>query len=154
VLVFLIRHAHAVDEGDGLADADRYLSSRGRETLRKVAGKLGQEGVRFDALLTSPLVRAVQTAEILAHGVGFLESVVALPPLAPGASIARAADEIATLGADVACVGHEPSISALGALLTRQPSFPSFRPGQVTLIRDGAALWTLQPDLLEIVRLS
>jgi phosphohistidine phosphatase len=110
---------------------------------------LKQAGVTFDVLLTSPLVRAVQTAELVAHALGFRELVVAWPTLAPGGSLRRTADELAARGASVACVGHEPSISALCALAIGESSFPSFRPGQVTLVEDGRPIWTLSPDTFE-----
>jgi phosphohistidine phosphatase len=87
VKVFLVRHAHAVDEDARLSDADRFLSVRGRETARRVAERLKEAGVTFDALLTSPLVRAVQTAELLAAVLAPGELVAAWPALAPGGSL-------------------------------------------------------------------
>lgn len=152
--VFLIRHAHAVDEEADLPDVYRYLSARGRELARNVGRRLSEQGVALDAVLTSPLVRAVQTAEIVSQALGFGQPVVALPSLAPGMSVRRASEEVAALGVSVACVGHEPSISALGAVLTNQARFAAFRPAQVTLVEDGRALWTLSPDTLELVELQ
>jgi phosphohistidine phosphatase len=146
VKVFLIRHSHAVDEHAELADADRYLSNKGREVARKVGARLRQDAVLFDALLTSPLVRAVQTAELIAREVDFPAPVVALPALAPGMSIRAAAETLPSYGASVACVGHEPGISALAARLIGAASAPGFRPCQVVLIEDGAVSWTLSPD--------
>jgi phosphohistidine phosphatase len=154
VKVFLVRHAHAVDEDAVLSDADRFLSARGRETAKNVGRRLKETGIAFDALLTSPLVRAVQTAELLAGALELAVPVSTWPPLAPGGSLRRTADELASRGALVACVGHEPSISALCAMLAGRPSFPSFRPGQVTLVEDGRAVWTLSPDTLELARLG
>lgn len=144
--VFLIRHSHAVDEDAELADSDRYLSSKGREIARKVGARLRSEAVVFDAVLTSPLVRAVQTSEIIVERVGFRGPVVALPALAPGMSIRAAAEALPAFGASVACVGHEPGISALSAHLSSRSSAPGFRPCQVVLIDDGSVRWTLSPD--------
>lgn len=152
--VFLVRHAHAVDEDAVLSDADRHLSARGRETAKNVGRRLKEARVTFDALLTSPLVRAVQTAELLAGALELDVPVTTWPPLAPGGSLRRTAEELPARGACVACVGHEPGISTLCAMLANAPSFPSFRPGQVTLVEDGRAIWTLSPDSLELARLG
>src|SRR5688572_20209987 len=81
--VYLIRHAHAVDAGPKLPDEARWLSDRGRKVARRVGKALAKEGVELDAVLTSPLVRAVQTAEVLAAAAGYqgaIEAVVSLSP--------------------------------------------------------------------------
>ena len=70
--------------------------------------------------------------------------------LAPGVPPRVVAEEVTAHGVAVLVVGHEPGISALGAHLVGRPSFPPFRPGQVTLIEDGVARWSLSPDRLEI----
>jgi phosphohistidine phosphatase len=149
VKVFLIRHAQAVDEDIDLSDSHRYLSARGRDVARAVGERLREHGVRFEIALTSPLVRAVQTAEIVCNAVGYAEPIVALPSLAPGMSVRRAAEELPALGSELACFGHEPSISAMAALLTSVSAFNAFRPGQVTAIENGRAIWTLASDTLE-----
>jgi phosphohistidine phosphatase len=154
VKVFLIRHAQAVDEDIELSDPHRYLSAKGRKVARAIGGRLAQEGAVFEAVLTSPLVRAVQTAELVCAALGHGDPIVALPSLAPGMSVRRAAEEIAALGTGAACFGHEPNISTLAALLTESISFPAFRPGQVTLIENGRAIWTLLPEDPELARLD
>lgn len=153
VKIYLIRHAHAVDEARGLSDEYRYLSTKGRRVMREVGRALAQAGVELDAILTSPLVRAVQTAEILAERLGFVGVVEALPALAPGVPPRIAAAELPARGTAVAVVGHEPGISALGALLAGRPSFPPFKKAQVCLVERGQALWTLNSDTLEMDRL-
>jgi phosphohistidine phosphatase len=150
VKIFLIRHSRAVSAGPRLEDEQRYLSREGRGVARAVGERLAREGVGFDALLTSPLVRAVQTAELLAQGVGYDGIIEAYFGLAPGVPARVVAEEITAHGVAVAVVGHEPGISALGAHLVGRPSFPPFRPGQVTLIEDGAVRWALSPERLEL----
>jgi phosphohistidine phosphatase len=151
VKVFLIRHAQAVDEDIDLADSSRYLSGRGREVARAVGAQLREQGVVFETALTSPLVRAVQTAEIVCAGLGYDKPIVVLPSLAPGMSVRRVAEELPAFGTHVACFGHEPGISALAALLSSAPAFAAFRPGQVTAIDAGRAIWTLAPDTLALL---
>ena len=133
----LVRHAVAVPASPALSDDARYLSPPGREAARALGARLRAEAVALDAILASPLVRAVQTAELLAAAVGFAGLVEATDLLGPGGSIQRAADLAETRGAAVALVGHEPAISALAAFLTGRPSFPPFRPAQAVLVDDG-----------------
>ena len=151
--VFLIRHALAVDQGAQLADGHRYLSEKGRRGIREVGRKLRDENISFDHILTSPLVRAVQTAELLAELLDYIGLVEALPALGPGIPPRIAAAELPARGMAVAVVGHEPGMSHLGAYLTGKPSFPPFRPGQVCCIEDGKPRWFIHPDGLELAPL-
>jgi phosphohistidine phosphatase len=160
VKLYLVRHAHAVPEAAQLPDEQRYLSVEGREVARSVANKLRAAGVRLHACITSPLVRAVQTAELFAHGLGFAHEVETLFALAPGfpprVVTERVEGLVDSLGkaAAVALVSHEPGITALGAHLIGGRAFPQFRPAQVTLVEDGRAIWTFTPDALTFVRLD
>ena len=65
--IYLIRHGIAVEPSINIQDQERELTAEGREKTRKVAQKLFSLGLRFDLILTSPLVRSRQTAEILRH---------------------------------------------------------------------------------------
>ena len=154
--VYLVRHAEAVDAAqthEAGSDTDRWLNARGREQARVLARLLREQGVAPDAVLTSPLPRAVSTAELVADGLGFLGVVEVLPSLTPGAHPRRAAQQIPAAGASVVVVGHEPGISALGALLLGKPSFPPFRTGQACAIEDGAPTFTARPDLGQVLAL-
>lgn len=153
VQVYLIRHGHAVDAGPDLEDEARYLSKKGRKTVREVGRVLRDAKVEFDAILTSPLVRAVQTAELLAMRLDFGGIVEAMPSLGPGVPPRVAAAELSSRGVSVAVVGHEPGLSFLGAYLAQRPSFPALRKAQVSLVEDGQPRWFLDPDTLERGRL-
>ncbi|WP_392533315.1 phosphohistidine phosphatase SixA [Nostoc sp. C117] len=63
--LYLIRHGIAEDKGLGIKDEERSLTKEGRQKTEKVSQKLIKLGLNFDLILTSPLVRARQTAEIL-----------------------------------------------------------------------------------------
>jgi phosphohistidine phosphatase len=63
--LYLIRHGIAEDKGLGIKDEERSLTKEGRQKTEKVAEKLVKLGLSFDLILTSPLVRARQTADIL-----------------------------------------------------------------------------------------
>ncbi len=153
VKVFLFRHSRAVDETATLADDFRYLSAAGRRRAREVGARLAKEGVHFDAVLSSPLVRAIQTAELVADRVGFLGEIEALPRLAPGVPTRLAAQEFASRGVAVAVFGHSPGISDIGAYLCSRPAFPGLKPGQGALIEDGKPIWWIDPDTLVLERL-
>lgn len=151
--IYLVRHANAVPDGPGLIDEHRFLSGKGRQVALAVGGRLAEEGVELDAVLTSPLVRAVQTAELVARAVGFQGEVQTLAALAPGFPPSVAGQRLVTLGQAVLAVGHAPGISDVGAFFVARPSFPSFKPGQVCMIDQGKPGWTLSPDTLAIEQL-
>jgi phosphohistidine phosphatase len=117
--IFLVRHGVAVDRDGDIPDAFRSLTSKGRRRFRKTARSFARLGCRLDLILTSPLVRAVQTAEILAgetkHGeVAVLEE---LDPKYAAADLLKAMTKRADGVRSVALVGHEPQLSAVLAAL-------------------------------------
>jgi len=69
--------------------------------------------------------------------------------LRPGAAAEVAARLIAEAGGTILVVGHMPGISRLGALLSGKPSFPPFKPGQVSEIENGRTTYKIDPDRLE-----
>src|SRR5580704_17375848 len=128
--IYLVRHGDAVSEDVAGSDRDRWLSARGREAARVLGRLLREQSVALDALVCSPLPRAVQTAELLAQAIDHLGDIVTLRCLEPSAQPRVAAHAIAAAGASVLVVSHEPAISALGAFLVGRPSFPAFRTAQ------------------------
>jgi phosphohistidine phosphatase len=150
VKLYLMRHAEAVPATRDLADAARYLSARGREMCRVVARLLREQGVAIDAVVTSPLPRAVQTAELVAAGVDYLGVIEALPALEPDRHMRLAAEETVSRGLAVLVVGHEPSMGQLGAHLLGRPGFPSFRVGQLFAIEENQPAWTARADVGQV----
>jgi phosphohistidine phosphatase len=119
MIVHLVRHAEAVDRSPDIAEEHRYLTQRGRNRFRKVAGALKKTGTDPDLILTSPLVRAVQTAEILAQRLKFKGELLVSTPLAHGF---QAEDFYQLLkgfpqAREIALVGHEPELGALARAL-------------------------------------
>ena len=145
--LYLVRHGDAVPEDQAGSDRDRWLSPRGREAARVLGRLLREQQLAIDAVACSPLPRAVQTAELLAHAIDHLGPIVALRCLEPAAQPRVAAGAIAALGASVLVVGHEPSISALGAFVLGRPSFPSFRTAQCCAIERGQPTFTARADV-------
>jgi phosphohistidine phosphatase len=149
VKLYLVRHAEAVSEDIAGSDDVRWLSARGREAARGLARLLREQHVELDAVVSSPLPRALQTAELVASGLDFLGVVEALPSLAPGCHPRRAAEELTTRGQAVLVVGHEPTMSSLGAYLLGRPAFPSFRTAQCAAIEAGKPTFTSRADLMQ-----
>jgi phosphohistidine phosphatase len=140
--ILLIRHGQAVDDAPGLGDAGRWLTAKGRRRTREVARWLARRRSTTPAVIwTSALVRAVQTAEIIAGEVGIEGDVLVRPELAPGG------DEAALLVAlarhegkrPVALVGHEPQLSSLAKALLPGVEWPGFKKSGVLSVKwDGA----------------
>jgi phosphohistidine phosphatase len=139
VRVTLIRHAEAGD--DAPRDESRALTVRGRSDARRLGRALARRGVRFTLIVTSPLVRAVQTAEIVAAAVDYRGRMPAIDQLEPEAA---ASDVVAYLervaqdksaGKSVALVAHEPILSAIAAALTHKPRHPALRKTEALRIR-------------------
>src|SRR5687767_4111114 len=96
--IILFRHGHAIDEtgSPSLGDAGRWLSGKGRERTRAMGKKLFARSKRRPAeIWTSPLVRAVQTAEILAWGADLTEEVYVHEELSPGHDPEEVVDRLA-----------------------------------------------------------
>jgi phosphohistidine phosphatase len=140
--VFLIRHAEAVDETVERRDPHRHLTPQGREQAAQLGDRLRWHDCAPSHVWTSPLVRAVQTAELVARGVGDGLLVEVLPPLAPSEpirAILAALDAIAS-DARVLVIGHEPALSALGGLLTGG-ELPGLAKAEAVRISDGRLRW-------------
>jgi phosphohistidine phosphatase len=156
--LLLIRHGIAVERGTpGVPDDARELTKRGIRRFQEVARGLATVLRRPDAILTSPLVRARQTAEIAAEAWGKVKP-VDVPALA-GGSFEQVAEVLGQYAVDssVALVGHEPDLSShLAKLLgTSHAARLTFRKGGAALVEvpgdpggGGALIWYLSPRLL------
>lgn len=148
--IYLVRHGDAVPEEEAGSDRDRWLSAKGREHARVLGKLLREQGVEPDVILTSPLPRAVQTAELLAQALDYLGVVTSLRCLEPSAQPRVAATEIMARGRSVIVVSHEPAISSLGAMLMGRPAFPQFRTAQCCVLENGKPTFTARADLGQI----
>jgi phosphohistidine phosphatase len=161
--LLIVRHAIA-EEREQFAthcqdDRRRPLSDKGRRRMAQGAAGLQRLFPKLDYLISSPLVRARQTAEILA-GRYPAAQVLEWPELAPGGGAPQVAARLAELPTDatVGLVGHEPDLSELVAWLTDGVAlgFLRFKKGGACLLRSpelpaaGSAelLWALDPKQL------
>jgi phosphohistidine phosphatase len=104
-VIWLLRHAEAAD---GAPDAERPLTTRGRDQARAAGAALAALGVQLDACLSSPKLRAVQTAELVTDLLGGIEvrtdERLGGGPFDPNELALEA-------GEDVLLVGHDPDFS-------------------------------------------
>lgn len=141
--ILLIRHGQAVEEAPGLGDAGRWLTAKGRKLTRKVSRWLAKGRRRRPvAVWTSPLVRAVQTAEIVAAKASIEGEVVAVAQLSPGHDPGDLLKLLAEAGVDgpLALVGHEPSLSLIATALLGDTGFGGFKKSGVM-----GLTWTPSP---------
>lgn len=142
--ILLMRHADAVDESATIRESHRFLTLEGRRQALTIGLRLREQRIAVDMIYCSPLMRAVQTAELVAATLRFSGAVEALPALAPGGD-AHVAAELSGRTGCVLAVGHEPALSAIGALMCRSRSFPPLHKAQVFLIEDEHPVWSLGP---------
>ena len=151
--LLVIRHAHAVPQTPDIKDSDRPLTADGERRFRAAAHGLAQR-VTPDVLLTSPLLRARQTAAIASAAWNGLTAT-------PERALASGGVDgiLAMLGnqapdATVAIIGHEPTVSMLVAQLIGEasPNGVAFEPGAAALLdvtalaaRGAQLVWLLTP---------
>ena len=118
--LYLVRHAIAAERGDDWPDDDkRPLTERGIARFKEAVSGLEALDAEIDEVFTSPLVRAKQTADLLAAGAQGKPSVKILDALSPGHSPTAVLAQLAKAAKRrrIALVGHEPGIGELASRL-------------------------------------
>jgi phosphohistidine phosphatase len=135
--LYIIRHGIAADRGEEYPDdSKRPLTSQGISRLRKESRALDELGVEFDQIITSPLARARQTADIFAETMKSKPAVATSDALAPAGTPAAVIQELAkhSKKARIALVGHEPNLGELAARLIGARSPLEFKKGAICRI--------------------
>jgi len=156
MVVYVMRHAEAVEGSDTLQDEWRYLTEKGRSVAEKVSSAIARLGRKPRLTITSPLTRAVQTAEIAAETACRRNVVVASELLLPGADISELVTYLKGCGdaKRVLLVGHEPQLGSLvAALLDREDGAISLKKGACVALefdpetddKPAGFLWYLAP---------
>ena len=161
--LLLIRHAAAEDREafarEGRPDTERPLTKRGIERMQMAARGLTTMALPIERLVTSPAVRAVQTAEIVAPGLE-QRRVEREEVFAPDAPISAAVEWLRKQPRvdGMAVVGHEPSLGQLAeCLIAGRPSgnLPMKKGGMILIRFDnaigygnGKLVWALPPAVL------
>jgi phosphohistidine phosphatase len=119
MILYVMRHAEAVEANDTLQDEWRYLTEKGRSAAEKVSSAVVKSGPKPRLTITSPLTRAVQTAEIAAKKACRKNIIVSSGLLLPGADITELVSHLKRCkdAKRVMLVGHEPQLGSLIATL-------------------------------------
>lgn len=132
--LYLIRHGLAADRGDEYPDdSKRPLTSEGIASLRKEAKALDALDIGFDHIITSPLVRARQTADVFAEHLKTKPTISnsdALTPAGSAASVIQEVGKHARKGR-LALVGHEPNMGELAGRLLGARGDIAFKKGAI-----------------------
>jgi phosphohistidine phosphatase len=161
--LYIVRHAIAEERGaKWKTDAERPLTDEGTERMRKAAKGLVRLGVGLDVVLTSPLVRAKQTADILARAFDEPPPVIVIESLGPGAGYAALLGDLHAHArrTRMALVGHEPDLGRIAARLVGARRPFAFKKGAVCRIDvqsippagSGALQWFVTPSILRAIR--
>lgn len=162
--LYLVRHAIAAERGPKYPDDRlRPLTPSGSKQFAKSVPGLAEIGVVIDFVLTSPLVRARETATLLAAGLKPKPAIVEIEALAPGGrhqAVIEAIKSHAKRHKKLALVGHEPDLGELAARLLGARGSVEFKKGGVCFIQmDGATpggpgtlRWMLPPKALRALK--
>lgn len=161
--LYLFRHAIAAERGSEWPDdSKRPLTERGINRFKDAVKGLRRLDVAVDEIFASPLVRARQTAEILAAGLDGKPPIKVLDALAPGHTPASVMTQLARVAKRrrIALVGHEPDLGELAAHLIGAGRALPFKKGGVCRIdlgsltskRAASLTWFLPPNVLRQVK--
>lgn len=135
--LYLVRHGVAEERGEKWPDdGKRPLTADGMSRMRKAARGLDRLGVTVDVILSSPLVRTRQTADILSAELAGHPAIVNVDSLAPGGSFTAVVADLEKHARKprIALVGHEPAIGELAARLIGSRHPIEFKKGAVARI--------------------
>lgn len=163
IALYLVRHAIAAERGEAYPDdSKRPLTDRGMKRFIRVARGLAQVGMEVDLILTSPFVRAQQTAIVLAQNLPNTPRIAETAALQPEGTFSQLIDELSRHGqaTALALVGHMPSIGAFAARLAGCRGSFELKKGGVCLIEvdhlplpaPGRLRWLATPKLLTGLR--
>ena len=159
--LYIVRHGIAIDREDPKcpSEAERYLTEEGIRKTKQVAKWIAGLRIHADLLLSSPYVRAMQTAEILANALDFPKQKIRrtdslLPGAEPGAFLRELARE--KNAASVFCFGHAPHVDGLLAAAVGSPRhLTSMKKAGVALVElkrlappTGQLVWLVTPKLI------
>jgi phosphohistidine phosphatase len=160
--IYLLRHGSAGQYTAGSNDDQRPLDKTGEQQSHDVGRALAELGVKLDAIISSPLTRALQTATIAAAELGHKDKIVADEALRPEASYRQLESLLARYARKKAIllVGHNPSMTEfLTQMLAGGDAreFIDFKKGAVAKVervdRQPAVLkWCLTPKVVRAIQ--
>jgi phosphohistidine phosphatase len=132
--LYVVRHAIAEDAAPGQADGARELTDEGIQKLKQAVKGMRQLDISFDRIVSSPWVRARETAERLEPLCDATPEITDLLIQSPRAELLAL---IAERGEDTAVVGHEPWLGELVAWL----AFGDTRHGEALVLKKAGVVW-------------
>jgi phosphohistidine phosphatase len=156
--IYIVRHGIAEERSRG-GDRARALTEEGRKKMKEAAEGLAGLDPEIDTIFSSPLVRAVQTAEIIAKALNHEASTEVMDELSPGNSPEDVTKRLRNLkgGGNVILAGHEPNCSDLAGYLLGGTEI-EFKKGAICLIEtdslasgSGRLLWHLSPQVARLM---
>jgi len=156
--ILIIRHAIAEESNKG-GDRARALTEEGKKKMKEAAEGFARLEIEIDTIYSSPLVRAVQTAEIVAKATGYKDKIEIMEELSPAYSPKDVTERLQNLKTNgtVAVAGHEPNCSELSGHLLGDAQI-EFKKGAICLIEtesfnagSGLLLWHLSPQILRMI---
>ena len=146
--VYLLRHGRAETAGPGIDEEDRRLTKRGREEIAAAGRWMATQGLRFDLIAASPLVRAQETATIIAENLGEKDRLVTWKVLAPGGIPDTVCHLIGKHPEvrSILLVGHEPLLSALISHIITEDENAAIAMSKGTLAKIRAFSLTQSPS--------
>jgi len=159
MILYLVRHGIAIERDNPKCppEPERFLTAEGVKKSRSAALGLRELGVKPDMLVTSPYVRAAQTAEIFAEALGFsAEKIRASDAFKPGGNPVMAVQEITRIRSkEMMCFGHAPHLDQLIAqLIGARNVFTELKKAGVACLDHASAqgrwnlVWLLTPKML------
>jgi len=156
--VYLLRHGIAENGKPGSPDRTRALTAEGKRKLKEVLRTAKAAGVNPNLILTSPYVRAAETAEIAATVLGYKQDVLETSALVPDGKPTGVWDEVRTHKnmEELMLVGHQPLFGMLLSHLCNSPSLlVDFKKGAIACVEierfgaqpHGVLRWFLTPKL-------
>jgi phosphohistidine phosphatase len=149
----IIRHAQAIERSTDLPDEQRHLTCRGRKRFRQVAACLKKMAITPDYIISSPLIRSVQTAEILSETIRFNGELQISADLAGGPDMTALTALLQTRSAasELVIVGHEPDLGELVGRLLRLPAPCTLSKGCVVSLDIALKKSGLSAELISLV---
>ena len=162
--LYIVRHGTAIDREDASCppDPERYLTKEGIAKTREAARGTKRLGIRPDQMISSPYVRAMQTATIFAEVCGFptnkISTTDALLPEADAARIFRELEKMKR-GEEIFCFGHGPNVDGVVSRAVGAPRpITSLKKAAVACIEferlspsAGTLLWIATPKILRAI---
>ena len=137
--IYLIRHGDAERISLDKKDFDRELTESGKAKLKSAVNNWKNLIKKFDHIVTSPLTRALQTANVIAEQYDALDKIIIDKKLSPGCDTDNIIEIANSLnGDDIAFVGHQPDLSEeLSELISPKGAYVDFKKGAIAKISFG-----------------